>query len=125
MQPRSRRIITRIAAALVVLAAGAAHAQSSNHEHGGTDNPYAPAYEHPYRHGALATRETTARMRAWEHAQSGNFAAPTASTGKLSFGGGVNGIGVLSGHAKVYLVFYGSQWGAQSTDAKALGSASA
>jgi serine protease len=117
MQPSSSKAIARITAALIVLSASAAHAQSSNAEHGGPDNPYAPAHDHAYRHGALATRETNAKMQAWEHAQSGNFAAPTASTGKLSFGGGVNGIGVLSGHAKVYLVFYGSQWGTQSTDA--------
>ncbi|MDH6580378.1 putative Ig domain-containing protein [Kitasatospora sp. MAP5-34] len=41
-----------------------------------------------------------------------------AATGAetLSYGGGVDGIGVQSGHSKVYLVFYGSQWGSQSTD---------
>src|SRR5436305_7312140 len=32
----------------------------------------------------------------------------------LSYGGGVDGIGVQSGHSKVYLVFYGTQWGTQS-----------
>ncbi|MEV4558166.1 putative Ig domain-containing protein, partial [Kitasatospora sp. NPDC049285] len=42
-----------------------------------------------------------------------------AATGQqtLSYGGGVDGIGVQSGHSKVYLVFYGSQWGTQTTDA--------
>ncbi|WP_181442479.1 putative Ig domain-containing protein [Streptomyces tateyamensis] len=42
-----------------------------------------------------------------------------AATGQqtLSYGGGVDGIGVQSGHSKVYLVFYGNQWGTQSTDA--------
>ncbi|MFJ5926985.1 putative Ig domain-containing protein [Kitasatospora sp. NPDC092948] len=42
-----------------------------------------------------------------------------AATGQqtLSYGGGVDGIGVQSGHSKVYLVFYGSQWGTQGTDA--------
>ncbi|GAA2790343.1 hypothetical protein GCM10010441_14400 [Kitasatospora paracochleata] len=42
-----------------------------------------------------------------------------AATGQqtLSYGGGVDGIGVQSGHSKVYLVFYGNQWGTQTTDA--------
>jgi serine protease len=85
--------------------------------HGWTNNPYSPAYDHPYRHGALPTRETFSKMQAWEHSHSANFAAPTASTGQLSFGGGTGGVGVLSGQAKVYLVFYGTQWGTQGTDA--------
>ncbi|WP_344571192.1 Ig domain-containing protein, partial [Kitasatospora viridis] len=45
--------------------------------------------------------------------------ATAAATGAetLSYGGGVDGIGVQSGHSKVYLVFYGTQWGTQTTDA--------
>ncbi|MEZ0066030.1 hypothetical protein ABIA32_002039 [Streptacidiphilus sp. MAP12-20] len=45
--------------------------------------------------------------------------ATAAATGQetLSYGGGVDGIGVQSGHSKVYLVFYGTQWGTQGTDA--------
>jgi serine protease len=39
-----------------------------------------------------------------------------ANTRTLSYGGGVDGIGVQSGHSKVYLVFYGAQWGTQTTD---------
>jgi serine protease len=82
-----------------------------------SSNPYAPAHEHSYRHGAVPTRETTARMQAWEHAHSAQFAAPTATTGRLAFGGGVHGVGVNSGKSKVYLVFYGTQWGTQTLDA--------
>jgi len=42
-----------------------------------------------------------------------------AATGPetLSFGGGIDGIGVMTGKPKVYLVFFGTQWGTQSTDA--------
>ncbi|WP_245984429.1 putative Ig domain-containing protein [Streptomyces tateyamensis] len=46
--------------------------------------------------------------------------APHAATGPqtLSYGGGIDGIGVMSGaKSQVYLVFYGNQWGTQSTDA--------
>lgn len=45
-------------------------------------------------------------------------AASTASgTGALRYGGGVGGVGVTTGVPRVYLVFYGSQWGsANGTD---------
>jgi len=35
----------------------------------------------------------------------------------LAYGGGIDGIGVMDGQPQVYLVFYGSQWGTQGTDA--------
>ena len=44
---------------------------------------------------------------------------PTATaTGPetLAYGGGIDGIGVTSGTPKVYLVFWGTQWGTQGTD---------
>jgi serine protease len=109
-------------AALCCLAGGMAIADPGNgngndNPHGWTNNPYSPAYDHPYRHGVMPTRETNEQMKAWEHSQSANFAAPTASSGQLSYGGAVDGVGVMSGMNKVYLVFYGSQWGTQSTDA--------
>ncbi|HCU94287.1 MAG TPA: hypothetical protein DHU96_16845, partial [Actinobacteria bacterium] len=34
----------------------------------------------------------------------------------MNYGGGIDGIGVTTGPEKVYLVFYGSQWGSQGTD---------
>jgi serine protease len=42
----------------------------------------------------------------------------TTSTGPetLAYGGSIDGIGVTSGTPKIYLVFWGSQWGTQSTD---------
>ncbi len=47
-------------------------------------------------------------MKAWAKAH-----ASPAATGPqtLSYGGGIDGIGVTSGTPKVYLVFYGTQWG--------------
>ncbi|HEY6940416.1 PKD domain-containing protein, partial [Dokdonella sp.] len=79
-------------------------------------NPYSPAYGHSYRHGVIPTREVHAQMQKWAKAHPPGL---TAATGPetLSFGGGVGGVGVLSGQSKVYLIFYGSQWGTQSTDA--------
>jgi serine protease len=61
------------------------------------------AQGHAYRHGVVPRR----------HA-----AAGAASTNNLSYGGGINGIGVTTGAPRVYLVFWGSQWGAQSLNAQ-------
>jgi hypothetical protein len=91
-------------AGLTVTAAPAGAAPAS----GPRVNPYSPAYQHPYRHGVVATRQVTALMRAH----------PTVLAGPndLSYGGGVDGIGVTTGAPKVYLVFWGSQWGTAGTD---------
>ncbi|MER6333135.1 Ig domain-containing protein, partial [Streptomyces sp. NPDC001034] len=102
----------------VMLAAGApafaGSAPASPSPAAAVKNPYSPAYQHPYRHGAVPTLQKHAKMKAW----AANHPATTAATGTetLSYGGGVDGIGVQSGHSKVYLVFYGSQWGTQSTN---------
>ncbi len=44
--------------------------------------------------------------------------ATAAATGQetLSYGGGTDGVGVMDSHVKVYLVYYGTQWGTQSTN---------
>jgi hypothetical protein len=49
----------------------------------------------------------------------GHLSAPkarSAGTGNLRYSGGVGGVGVLTGPPRVYLVFWGSQWGSQSTN---------
>ena len=71
-------------------------------------NPYAPAAGHAYRHGAVPTAQAAAKMRAYAAAHP---AARPARTNNLRYGGGIDGIGVTTGAQKVYLVFYGSQWG--------------
>ncbi|MRD46590.1 PKD domain-containing protein [Caenimonas koreensis DSM 17982] len=106
-----------------------AHAQAKD---GGnaTDaiNPYSPRYGHPYRHGVVPTREVHSLMKAWADRNVGVDPAAAAqkippgtpavgvNSKTLSFNGGVNGVGVTSGTPKVYLVFWGSQWGTQGTD---------
>jgi hypothetical protein len=65
---------------------------------------------HPYRHGVVPPRSS----------QTHNTSALASGTGQLAYGGGIsNGqstVGVTSGPAKVYLVFWGSQWGTQGTN---------
>ena len=77
-----------------------------------TANPYSPAYHHPYRHGAVPTISVAAQMSAFAK----SHVTPLASSNNLNYGGAIDGIGVTTGHEKVYLVFFGSQWGSSSTD---------
>jgi serine protease len=79
-------------------------------------NPYAPNYHSPARHGALPTREQLVKMQGWDSAHHSG-AIPADSANNLVFRGGNDGIGVTIGTPKVYIVFWGSGWGTQSTDA--------
>ncbi len=63
---------------------------------------------HPYRHGLVPMVRTGA-------ATHGTVMA-ACSTKCLHFRGGISGVGVTTGKEKVYLVFYGSQWGTQGTN---------
>ena len=110
---RAGAAITTATAVAAALAAPAAATPTSH----GVRNPYSPAYSHAYRHGVVPTIGQQAKMR--NYARSHTTAAATAATGPqtLSYGGGVDGIGVTSGTPKVYLVFWGTQWGTQGTDA--------
>jgi hypothetical protein len=107
------------AVALAVgLSAGAAGAQVAGHsaQRAVTHplvNPYSPAYQHPYRHGAMPTIDQLFRMNEWLMRHPG---ARAISSSNLTYGGGFHGVGVTTGPEKVYLVFFGSQWGARHTD---------
>ncbi|MFJ7248865.1 putative Ig domain-containing protein [Kitasatospora sp. NPDC098652] len=106
-----------LAAAGLAGAAGPAAAQDISSSSGSVNNefnPWSPQNGHPYRHGAVMGKQQQKKYKEWMAAH-----AQAAATGQqtLSYGGGVDGIGVQSGHSKVYLVFYGSQWGTQTTDA--------
>jgi serine protease len=72
----------------------------------------APAYSngHAYRHGAVP-------RRGLQHTKAFNApGTPAASANNLNYGGGISGVGVTTGAERVYLVFWGSQWGTQSTN---------
>ncbi len=91
----------RSTALLLGLSLGACSTEPTRHE-----NPYSPQAGHPYRYGAVPTRECADKMDQWE--SSHPYAAPLSDT--LAYGGGVDGVGVTSGPPRVYLVFFGSQW---------------
>jgi hypothetical protein len=81
----------------------------------GSADPYSPATGHPYRRGVLPTTRQLRLMRDWARRTAGRSARPAASKLNLTYGGGFNGPAVTTGHEKVYLVFWGSQWGRART----------
>ncbi|WP_207892231.1 putative Ig domain-containing protein [Streptacidiphilus pinicola] len=103
------------AAALAVATTPATAAPAADHG-SSVSNPYDPAYGHSYRHGVLPTLGQDAKMKQWADGHASHQATTATGPETLSYGGGTNGVGVLDGHAKVYLVFYGNQWGSQSTN---------
>ena len=81
------------------LSGGAAQAAS-----GGTGTASSAA---SYRHGVVSPLGSTSPTAG---------AAQLASTANdLTYGGGIGGVGVTMGRPRVYLVFWGSQWGTHGT----------
>ena len=77
-----------------------------------------PAAGHPYRHGAVPLRDTSSPLSTTNRPQhrinphpQGAITEGPLLRGDVSFGGG----SVVTGSPKVYLVFWGSRWGTQST----------
>jgi hypothetical protein len=70
----------------------------------------ADTLHHPYRHGAVATVGASRQTL-------GSTARKPKVGLNLTYGGGTGGVGVTTGAPKVYLVFWGSQWGTAGTDA--------
>jgi serine protease len=100
-----------------VAALTAVPASASTSAAAGT-NPYLPSNGHAYRHGAIPTQAQQGQIRSW-NAQHRSSQAAGASTGPntLSFFGGVGGgAAAVTSTPKVYLVFWGNQWGTQSVD---------
>jgi serine protease len=77
-------------------------------------NPYSPLFGHPYRNGVVPTIPALRAMTNWA-LQNASSLLPL-SLNNMNYGGGIDGIGVTTGHEKVYLVFYGSQWGTKGTN---------
>ena len=103
---------TAVALTAGMQAALAGGAQASPHQTPNrVVNPYSPAYHHAYRHGVVPTIPQQKKMHRWDRNHPRN-----ASANDLNYGGGIDGIGVTTGPERVYMVFYGSQWGTQSTN---------
>jgi serine protease len=130
--PASRWFGRAAAAAAVALAvtvpaassagSGAAHPNPGAHtitratpEAGPQTMPYVPGYRPPARTGAVPTRGAAPPMRLRPPRE-----AATQQTRNVLYRGGTRGIGVTTGRERVYLVFFGSQWGHEVTSAQRL-----
>jgi len=71
---------------------------------------HARTVSHSYRYAMMPTRSYFVTHRA-------QFALPRKGAKNVKFGGGVDGVGVTTGAPKVYVVFWGSQWGTESVSA--------
>ncbi|MFD5463938.1 putative Ig domain-containing protein [Kitasatospora sp. NPDC127059] len=109
--------LSLVTAALITGGAAQAADESASSQNGSVTNPYSPAYQHPYRHGVMPTIAQNEKMKQWASTHQEPSAGAATGPQTLSYGGGIDGIGVQSGHSKVYLVFYGNQWGTQTADA--------
>jgi len=65
----------------------------------------------------LAAPDTTSPDVPGPLKYNGSSGAPTVGTNGVGGGGVGGGIGVVTGAPKIYLIFWGTQWGAQSTNA--------
>ena len=73
---------------------------------------------HPYRYGVVPMLSRGARGRSARGRRARSASQPANGGGNLAYGGGVGGVGVVTGHPRVYLVFWGSQWGSQATNSQ-------
>jgi serine protease len=106
-------IITALTAVgTLVVSGGAAQASQAP---SGASTTTAAGFQ-PYRHGWVPLRGAQApgTSRSSSHVAAGHRSGPSND---LSYRGGIDNVGVTSGTPQVYLVFYGSQWGTQSTNA--------
>jgi hypothetical protein len=87
---------------------------------GAGQNPYLPSNGHPYRHGAEPSRGQSNDIRTWnsQHpAAQGTAGKAAIGANTMEFYGGINGgEGAVTSTPKIYLVFWGTQWGTQGTD---------
>ena len=109
--PKSRtRLVAAaaFAAGIAALAGGTALGASAAGSSAASSTAWLTA-GHAYRHGVVPALGASSSGRT-------GAAVKFASANNLSFGGGISGVGVTTGPEQVYLVFWGSQWGTQSTN---------
>ena len=97
-----------------VVSGGAAQASKAP---AGTSVTTAAGWQ-PYRHGWVPLRGAQvvpAPSATRAHLAAGQL---TASASDMTYQGSIDNVGVTTGSPQVYLVFYGSQWGTQSTNAQ-------
>jgi serine protease len=106
----------RTSATVLIAAASSAAVATAANAAPAARTPGSAAAAHgnaSYRHGLIPMVGS-----AGAHAMAAAASDPSGVTENLSYGGGDHGVGVTTGPEKVYLVFWGSEWGTAGTDAQ-------
>ncbi|MDH6580803.1 hypothetical protein P3T29_006497 [Kitasatospora sp. MAP5-34] len=116
--PRLNRAISSRSAKTAALAAASSLALVTGLFAGSglaqADSAATPAAGHAYRHGAVPKLDpATGRAVTLP-------GTATTSAANLAYGGAIDGIGVTTGAPKVYVIYWGAQWGKASTDSHGL-----
>jgi hypothetical protein len=109
---RATRALQRIAATLAIALVGLAlvAGPASANARGGWKTVTSHGHRYLVRpHGRFGVFPTKAAHRQQQRTRG------KASANNLRYGGGVDGIGVTTGTPRIYVVYYGSQWGTQTT----------
>ena len=103
-------------ACVATLTAVPASASPASASASATD-PYLPSNGHAYRHGAIPTMADQVKIKSWnaEH-PTRQGAGGSAGPDTMYYNGGIGGAGAVTSTPKVYLVFWGTQWGTQASD---------
>jgi serine protease len=97
---RGRRVALRLTALAIALVVPTISASFASAHSPSVVSPLAAG--HAYRHGVVPFR--------------GHGGASQLSANDLNYGGAIQGVGVTTGAPRIYLVFWGSQWGTQGTN---------
>src|SRR5579862_3773267 len=107
---RTKTTLTALVSAVTIAAVPVAPAVAGQHSNS-VRAASAPAYS-----AARAYRRGVVPLRGLEPIAAANTRGTVAdSPDDLNYGGGIDGVGVTTGPPRVYLVFWGSQWGTQSS----------
>jgi serine protease len=102
--------LASLAALIAVPVAASASSRSAT-------DPYLPSNGHAYRHGAIPTEADQVKIKNW-NAQHPSPQRASGTTGPetMYYTGGIGGAGAVTSTPRVYLVFWGTQWGTQASD---------
>ncbi len=109
----TRSLVVSAVAALAVVAASAGQAVAAPRA---AATPSTATAATPHARGHKVIFPNRAAWKGLVHSKTPSTPSSIAvGSGQLRYGGGVDGIGVTTGAPKVYLIFWGSQWGTATT----------
>ncbi|RAG87168.1 hypothetical protein DN069_02685 [Streptacidiphilus pinicola] len=115
---RKKTLVAGSAAAAIAAATAVALPAFASASAASVDAPAAAVAGHAYRHGAVPLRDAAGQAHAAPQADQSGQGKPANQTKPMTYHGGTDGVGVTTGAPKVYVIYWGSQWGNASQDAQ-------